>query len=227
MEEVQKGLEGKHDDKSPLSPEPEPILHLRRYSKHEFQARPAFGGHMDAGGNLPAQSVTELAGVDSVDGGSLVATQIMDVSAGLERAYMGLGQFYLLGRLSVRRHLDCLCHHQPAKSGRPDTKRAVPKVLTKAAERRLVSRIRLGLSGCYSDCKRALLVVDPQSRQIPSLALPLRFRASKLFQPAKPMGVHCFRSYAPISRRFGVPDLCAANTQEAIFQAYSTSSMAL
>ncbi|MGH9755124.1 MAG: hypothetical protein ACREA2_20290, partial [Blastocatellia bacterium] len=34
MEEVQKGLEGKHDDKSPLSPEPEPILHLRRYSNY-------------------------------------------------------------------------------------------------------------------------------------------------------------------------------------------------
>src|SRR5262249_47195468 len=34
MEEVQRGLEEKHDDKSPLSPEPEPIHHLRRYSNY-------------------------------------------------------------------------------------------------------------------------------------------------------------------------------------------------
>jgi hypothetical protein len=34
MGEVKKGVEGKHDDKSPLRPEPEPILHLRRYSNY-------------------------------------------------------------------------------------------------------------------------------------------------------------------------------------------------
>jgi hypothetical protein len=34
MEEVQRGLEEKHDNKSPLSPEPEPIHHLRRYSNY-------------------------------------------------------------------------------------------------------------------------------------------------------------------------------------------------
>src|SRR5262245_13067443 len=34
MEEVQKGIEGNHDDKSPLRHEPVPILHLRRYSNY-------------------------------------------------------------------------------------------------------------------------------------------------------------------------------------------------
>jgi hypothetical protein len=34
MGEVKKGIEGIHDDKSPLRPEPEPILHLRRYSNY-------------------------------------------------------------------------------------------------------------------------------------------------------------------------------------------------
>src|SRR5262245_8990936 len=32
--EVKKGVEGIYDDKSPLRPEPEPILHLRRYSNY-------------------------------------------------------------------------------------------------------------------------------------------------------------------------------------------------
>src|SRR5262249_36063386 len=121
---------------------------------------------VDAGRNLPAQPLSELAGADSADGGGVVAAQIMDVGAGLGRAPPCLGQSYILVWLFIRRRLDHLHLHQPPKPGRPEPETTVPKAPTNTAERGLFSPVRPELSNCYCDCERALLVVDSHSRRL-------------------------------------------------------------